>query len=531
MQRAKALNCTIPRDYKPSCSGQLFVGIFFDGTGNNLTADYTELPAEKRKHTNVVKLFRAYRANPEKGYFSYYIPGVGTPFPEIGDDGGTLGSVGAWDGENRIIWAFTRLLNAPNFYVNKGDLIPLTQAVNISNNLSSIGSPGMQRRMALHYWQSKLAEALKNKNPNIEQINLSVFGFSRGSAEARAFCNWLFEVCEKKGGGRLFAGIPIRIQFLGIFDTVASVGVANFFGNGIIEGHQSWAANNMQVHPAIEQCVHYVAAHEVRACFPSDSARIGKSYPANVKEVVYPGAHSDVGGGYAPNALGISPDPAEMMAIIPGVNMYKEALKAGVPLLVWGQLDPSQQGDFTPSGRVVAAFNGYLKDAAVGSGTVEEMHRKHMGLFFTYRYKYRSSLKSRVFYRRASNKDKNFLAMTEQTMLARLKSLQYPEPVDSDRFDPRKAAQLQRQMMKAAGLESQQNNDVKTQELYKVIDSIDIGKLTANIEQLFDEYVHDSVAGFGSMGVNEYDGSGVSLMKVGNGMGITRFRTIYFGNG
>ncbi|MCE1241380.1 MAG: hypothetical protein LWW83_15815, partial [Azonexaceae bacterium] len=40
MQRVKALACTIPKDNKPSCSSQIFVGIFFDGTGNNRQEDY-----------------------------------------------------------------------------------------------------------------------------------------------------------------------------------------------------------------------------------------------------------------------------------------------------------------------------------------------------------------------------------------------------------------------------------------------------------------------------------------------------------
>ena len=55
--RQKALQCALPNDNAASCSGQVFVGIFFDGTGNNLHYDYEVLPAEKRKHSNVVKIF------------------------------------------------------------------------------------------------------------------------------------------------------------------------------------------------------------------------------------------------------------------------------------------------------------------------------------------------------------------------------------------------------------------------------------------------------------------------------------------
>ena len=46
------------------------------------------------------------------------------------------------------------------------------------------------------------------------------------AAQARTFVNWLFEVCQQDGGGWTLAGIPLRVQFLGLFDTVASVGAA-----------------------------------------------------------------------------------------------------------------------------------------------------------------------------------------------------------------------------------------------------------------------------------------------------------------
>jgi len=118
-------------------------------------------------------------------------------------------------------------------------------------------------------------------------INVSVFGFSRGAAEARAYCNWILECCKKKDGGYTFCGIPVRFQFLGLFDTVASVGLADsspIGGDGLMD----WADGTMEIPEAVERCVHYVAAHEIRKSFPVSTARNGKSYPANCLEVVYP---------------------------------------------------------------------------------------------------------------------------------------------------------------------------------------------------------------------------------------------------
>jgi hypothetical protein len=55
--RKKSLVCALPVDNQPSCTGDVFVGIFFDGTGNNLHYDYDLPPPEKRKHSTVVKIF------------------------------------------------------------------------------------------------------------------------------------------------------------------------------------------------------------------------------------------------------------------------------------------------------------------------------------------------------------------------------------------------------------------------------------------------------------------------------------------
>ena len=182
MQRAKAANCTLANKGQPSCTGQLNIGIFFDGTGNNLIADYkTPKPAE-RKHSNIVKIFNTYPDLNKEGYFKHYIPGVGTPFPEIGDPGHAGGGAFAWNGENRIIWAFTRLLNAPQRYVLNSALLDDANSAKITNDLASLTSFASTRREEFKNWQEKLASNLKGKKPRIELINLSVFGFSRGAA-------------------------------------------------------------------------------------------------------------------------------------------------------------------------------------------------------------------------------------------------------------------------------------------------------------------------------------------------------------
>lgn len=531
LQRAKALACTIRKDNTPTCSGQVFVGIFFDGTGNNRQNDYEKRPVEQRKHSNVVRLFHTYRNDPLKGYLSIYVPGVGTPFSEIDDDNTYLfanrGAAMGERGEDRIIWGLLQLLNAPHRYAaNDSLLIPDSAAKTIANTLAS--SLGAQRRMALHTWQNKLAAALKDRKPAVEQINLSVFGFSRGAAEARVFVNWLFEVCKQEGGGWTFAGIPIRIQFLGIFDTVASVGAANLFDTGVMAGHQGWADNTLEINPAVEQCVHFVAGHEVRACFPLDSVRVKSSYPANAMEVMYPGSHSDVGGGYAPKDLGVSPAQDSFMSVIPGVNMYHEARKAGVPLIEWSSLKKTFQDDLTPSQTVVQDFNAYLKAGKIGSGPVEELGRKHMAYYFSYRFKHRNVFYQRPPYTAAPAKDQGYLKTTQESFIARLSGLNphpdrtKPKPplgksaLSAD-FDPLKAARLHENMLKTSHREVLPAD----RHAIEVAKRIEVRAVSPEMEAFFDKYIHDSMAGFIDMGMNEY--------KLNN-IGIAKFRTVFKGN-
>lgn len=523
MQRAKASNCTLVNEGQPSCTAQLNIGIFFDGTGNNLVADYKIPKPLERKHSNVVRLFNTYPDKNKEGYFSYYIPGVGTPFPEIGDSGPVIGGACGWNGENRIIWAFTRLLNAPQRYVLNSVLLDDANSALITNDLASITSFASTRRKELRNWQEKLAANLKGKKPRIELINLSVFGFSRGAAEARAFCNWLFEVCEQVNGGWEFAGMPIRLNFLGIFDTVASVGIPNSLANSIVEGHQSWADNNMQIHPAVEKCVHFVAGHEVRAAFPLDSVRVGDVYPGNAVEVMYPGSHSDLGGGYAPNALGIAPESANDMARIPGAQMYNEARLAGVPIFSWDKLPGPFQVDLTVAPSTSAAFNAYLKAAKIAAGPVEQVHQQHMSLYLSYRYKYRNSLGSLPFYQRASASHKALIRVTADTFNKRMRGLiGYPIRPSDEKFNFADAVVEHQKIPKSARLKALDSK--QTEHLLTMADAIDPKKLNPIIEEFLGNYVHDSMAGFIEMGgtaTNEY---------AINGLGILKFRKTFKGN-
>lgn len=93
--------------------------------------------------------------------------------------------------------------------------------------------------------------------------------------------------------------MKVSVEFLGLFDTVPAVGIANVVPG--FTGHNGWAKQTQPLTQSglIKRCYHLVAAHEQRQAFSLDSIRTAAgSYLSQTQEVVYPGMHSDVGGGY-----------------------------------------------------------------------------------------------------------------------------------------------------------------------------------------------------------------------------------------
>jgi hypothetical protein len=350
----------------PSCQQRLWLSFFFDGTGNNLDAD-----VDTTKHSNVAKLYRVHVPDDmTAGTYRIYVPGVGTYFKDVGDSGGsTLGLGMGKMGGARLDWA-------------------------------------------LKQFDEKLRPHLARANSlgnTIVEVNISLFGFSRGAALARAFSNKLLGErciavpkrgwCLKQGNHRL------HIRFMGLFDTVASVGlamssntvskIALAFGvkeiiaarltdtdyatsrpqelafakgakpgadpaPGYYDGHQEWGGK-MAIPHMVEEVRHFIAAHELRNSFPVDSVsvledgRVQKQ--AQFHETVFPGVHSDVGGSYRPGEGGLSYLPGEKLGVIPLYSMYQNALEKGVPLLPKTAWESIHRSDFTIGPTLLDRYN------------------------------------------------------------------------------------------------------------------------------------------------------------------------------
>ncbi|NNS08631.1 DUF2235 domain-containing protein [Erwinia sp. JH02] len=278
----------------------LTIGVFFDGTGNNAdnSADrqnacagehygMSDGDAEstlsqcirlKRSHsgiaagsylgyyTNVYWLNRLYTTsfpNDDKhGQIKIYIEGIGT---ESGKGDSAYG-VGTGRGNTGV--------------VRKTDKAVAALVVAIKNHLDKPSEYGISI---------------------VRELQFDIFGFSRGAAAARHFANRVFEQDDaivaaiKAGLGEVkFNGTPGgKTRFLGIFDTVAGIGSPV---NGFNPHSADTGEVNIVLRPGVaEKVFHITAQHECRFNFALNSVK--PAWP----ELVLPGAHSDIGGGYNPD--------------------------------------------------------------------------------------------------------------------------------------------------------------------------------------------------------------------------------------
>jgi len=409
---------TANRRVAPPCCKTLHISLFFDGTGNNLNHDLNI--ADPKHPTNIARLFRAtvgqgYAAGlagdmsltdlPETAgnkYYKYYMPGVGTPFPEIMDLDFTMGGLAfASHGEDRINWGLLRIIDALQRTtglgkMDDGECWASVQAM--SSAMMSFGLTGssnryseFQRLLKSPPLHSRLKAALNPGEPGkvrLLGIKLYIYGFSRGAAAARAFVSWLSELFPASQEGQdkpeqcLMAGdlkIPLSVEFLGLLDTVASVGIPHIAP--IAEGHMGWADGNQELPEEkkygglITRCVHLVSSHEQRLCFPLDSIRrTDGTYPTNSVEVIYPGMHSDIGGGYPPGDQGKAngPDDALLLSQIALHDIYAAAFACGAPFKVpqeaipndlkkdqWRVMPEDVDMEYYVSQEVISRFNAW----------------------------------------------------------------------------------------------------------------------------------------------------------------------------
>ncbi|MGJ7572722.1 T6SS phospholipase effector Tle1-like catalytic domain-containing protein [Variovorax sp. RB2P76] len=549
VQRAAAINCIERSDKAALCASMIHVGIFFDGTNNNRKRDQLDVLGKEPKdkdfsrcsHSNVVVLHDAFREDPKNGYYRIYVPGVGTPFEEIGEKTETPdGKAKATGGDARINWALIQLLNAMHQAIHVDELlVDDAEAGRLATkqplHVASTGPnmPGKRvyfvgRATGLHAEPGgklgELKKALQSKPPKkLVQVNLSVFGFSRGAAQARAFCHFLHHLLLKeKSGSYTLADVPFRVQFLGLFDSVASVGLAD--SSPFWRGLGGWANGTLDIVPSVERTVHLCAAHEIRINFPLSTGRQrDNKYPPNCVEKVYPGAHSNVGGGYDPGCQGKAVGArAKLLSQMPLLDMYHEARNSAVPLLsieklkALGAAGAAVANDLAIDGEGADLFNAYREwsiRSGVG-GSIEAAQHGHMQLYWRWRLMHMNDVPKLPSYQRASEQDRIDMRESDADFASDVAAALGQKRLESD------LAQTEPLSLGNSGLSTAQKDFLRIYEEFSV--NAPASKVPAAANRFFDEMVHDSHASFYMVGpVTAFDRE-EKIKQIQNKVEITR---------
>ncbi len=228
-------------------------GVFFDGTGNNQNnAAQLEVPvgmgaSYANALSNVALLHALYPgqgadAEGRVAFLKHYVEGVGTLAGE-----------------------------ADQVYASATGRGPTGVAARVAEALAAIAEQ-------LRGW----CQAHPQARP--ERVEFDLFGFSRGAAAARHLANLLHD-----NAGRLMP-VPCRlvINFIGLFDTVAAI-VAPLQGD-FDPADERYAGLRLGLWPGIaRQTVQLVARDEQRHNYP---------LVCSGHDIVLPGVHSNIGGGY-----------------------------------------------------------------------------------------------------------------------------------------------------------------------------------------------------------------------------------------
>ncbi|MCK9988315.1 MAG: hypothetical protein AzoDbin1_04787 [Azoarcus sp.] len=522
------------------CSIPLHVALFFDGTNNNQERDrdgkrigmsesrtkrpgmitYRPMKPEECCHSNIVRLFRAFPSDKRaQGLYRFYMPGVGTEFEQIGEPTESQeGKAFAKGGEARIVWGLVQVLNAIHITNHGGDVLytdreagALTEAYGrevgrIEQHGNGKGPTTVithRKWFAPHLARLKAALAA-NPKPAIPSLTVSVFGFSRGAAQAAAFCHLFNELLET---GRL-VGITAKIGFLGVFDTVASVGGSASVARtlplpaAVFDGHWAWANRILDPLPGtVLAGLHCIATHELRMNFPVTSLQ------GNIQEMFFPGVHSDVGGGYAPGEQGKSRGAqAALLSQIPLLHMYKAARKAGVPLTTLDDLEARDRIDFAVDPALASAWDAYV--AALGKEGA--WLRRHMELYYRWRAARLATLESTTSFGAASRQEQQDLRDANRMLAGDLEAVRKrlegrpahgSDPVPPP-FTPADLARINKWHFDHA--QARTPLDDWEQWVFKIFENPE--PLPTAVEHFFDDYVHDSFAGFYLAGeATEYD--------------------------
>jgi uncharacterized protein (DUF2235 family) len=327
-----------------TCEVKLWLSFFFDGTGNHKSLHFPV------KHSNVAALMDAHESDRASGVESFYYEGIGMPF----------------EFKDRYVVS-TR--------ATRGGAVKVEQKgwkEDESGWNMAFGKEGDKRLERAMFDFEYFVEEWRRKR-RVDEINVSAFGFSRGAATARAFMHWLraHSKVTASGAKLFYDGIPVNVKFLGAFDTVESIGTAG--------DNDEPELIKTSVPTFVQKAFQVIAAHELRHAFPITVFGTNR-----YKQVVFPGAHADIGGGYAEG----DQSRHNKLPRIGLLQMLDEARAAGLKMLSVGEMqadgvawNSTFKYSFNVEQSTRDAFSGYMKYVTKQSGELRAVFQSHCDLY------------------------------------------------------------------------------------------------------------------------------------------------------
>lgn len=258
---------------------------------------------------------------------------------------GTWNDADKKDATNVLKLYRAALVRADQYYNDCGIPLANSGSTQVVHYLDGVGTGGIIDWVLGGATGFGTAERIKeaylflalNYNPDHED-NVYLFGFSRGAFAARAVAGFVglvgllfkdeaswgnveaaYRVYERKiseeesGIYTLVRELklpirlvlepprPIPIRFIGVWDTVKALGVN--VGNTNLTKHWTEHHDNPKLPKHITHARHALALHELRPEFEPTLWEDWDDPPQSLEQVWFPGAHADVGGGYAKTDL------------------------------------------------------------------------------------------------------------------------------------------------------------------------------------------------------------------------------------
>lgn len=167
------------------------------------------------------------------------------------------------------------------------------------STISSLFRSGYKKRIN-DAWDA-LASVIRREKENIKpptqssggEVRVFIFGADWGGTLARIFANKIVEECKKKEGKLSFEGIPVVIQFVGLFDCANSVTATR--GTNFVASLTplTESLDDTELPAEVQAAFHLYATHERRYMVAS----IAGDKAVTKEECALPGIAADVCGG------------------------------------------------------------------------------------------------------------------------------------------------------------------------------------------------------------------------------------------